>query len=72
MHHTWMGFDPLFAEGAEFTEWKTDAFTNQATTAGLYGNLYTKIFKCNCILQKIYLTEAHKPHFQNWMLTSTV
>ena len=32
--HTQAGFDPPFAEGAEFTEWKTDAFTNQATTAG--------------------------------------
>ena len=30
-----MGFDPPSVEGAEFTEWKTDAFTNQATTAGL-------------------------------------
>ena len=29
------GFDPPFVEGAEFTEWKTDTFTNQATTAGL-------------------------------------
>ena len=28
------GFDPPFAEGAKFTEWKTDASTNQATTAG--------------------------------------
>ena len=33
--HSQAGFDPPFAEGAEFTDWKTDAFTNQATTAGL-------------------------------------
>ena len=30
------GFHPPFAEGAEFTEWKTDAVMNQATTAGLF------------------------------------
>ena len=30
---TQAGYDLPFAEGAEFTEWKTDAFTNQATTA---------------------------------------
>ena len=29
------GFDPPFAEGAEFSELKTDALTNQATMAGL-------------------------------------
>ena len=28
------GFDPPFTEGAEFTEGKTDALANQATTAG--------------------------------------
>ena len=35
IQHSQAGFDPLFAEGAEFTEWKTDPSTNQATTAGL-------------------------------------
>ena len=37
---TQAGFDPPFAEGAEFTELKTDAFTNQAATAGF--DLYLK------------------------------
>ena len=42
---TQAGFDPQFAEGAEFNEWKTDAFTNQATMAGLRIPLpYNKIF----------------------------
>ena len=36
------GFDPPFAEGAEFTELKTDAFTNQATTAGRFHRLFLK------------------------------
>ena len=36
-NYTQAGFNPLFAEGAEFTEWKTDALANQATTAE-YGN----------------------------------
>ena len=35
IQHSQAGFDPPFAEDAEFTEWKTDAPTNQATTAGL-------------------------------------
>ena len=35
IYHTQAGFDPPFPEGAEFTEWKTNAITNQATTAGL-------------------------------------
>ena len=39
-----MGFDPLFAKGAEFTEWKTDALANQATTAGLQND-----FIENCV-----------------------
>ena len=41
MHHTSMGFDPPFAEGAEFTEWKTQALANQATTAGLLSSFST-------------------------------
>ena len=32
---TQAGFDLPFAESAEFTEWKMDAYTLQATTAGL-------------------------------------
>ena len=43
--YTQAGFDPLLAEGAEFTEWKTDAFTNQATTAGLKKELVLQIYK---------------------------
>ena len=35
IYHTQAGFNLPFAEGAEFTEWKIDAFTNQATPAGL-------------------------------------
>ena len=35
MHHTLMGLDPPFTEGAEFTECKTDALAKQATMAGL-------------------------------------
>ena len=26
MHHTLMGFDPPFAEGVKFTEWKTEPY----------------------------------------------
>ena len=42
---TLMGFDPPFAEGAEFTEWKTDALANQATTAGFTQQLFLFQFK---------------------------
>ena len=45
IQHSQAGFDPPFAEGAEFTEWKTDAFMNQATMAGLIWNLYIVKFK---------------------------
>ena len=48
IYHTQAGFDPPFPEGAEFTEWKTDAFTNQATTAGLLSSLYTAKFRIAC------------------------
>ena len=34
------GFDLPFAESAEFTELKTDAFTNQATAAGQFYHLF--------------------------------
>ena len=45
IYHTQAGFDPPFAEGAEFTECKTDAFTNQTTTAGLKSDvLYIQNF----------------------------
>ena len=32
------GFNPLFAESAQSTEWESDALMNQATTAGSIGS----------------------------------
>ena len=54
-----MGFNPPFAEGAEFTEWKTNAFTNQATTAGqdmrfiLYQNVNVNAEERICVVKKM-------------------
>ena len=46
IQHSQAGYDPPFAEGTEFTEWKFDAFTNQATTVGFtivcWDNIYTR------------------------------
>ena len=44
------GFNPPFAEGAEFTERKTDAFTNQATAAGPIWNLFSHHLQLNIAL----------------------
>ena len=43
------GFDPPFAEGAKFTEWKTDAFTNLATIVGP-----SSCYKCHNFSTLIY------------------
>ena len=37
------GSNPPFAEGAEFTEWKTDALANQATAAGPVPAIFNKL-----------------------------
>ena len=52
IYHTQAGFDPPFAEGAEFAEWKTDAFTNQDTMAGL--NKIVKFEKIWKNLKKLF------------------
>ena len=55
----------LFAEGAEFTEWKTDAFTNQATMAGqiptvFTSNLFWKIFQISAIQEAFAYFDTNK------------
>ena len=62
-----VGFDPPFAEGAEFTEWKTDALANQATTAGLQSLLLqTKLGHSKILLPISIVIICSKKTFNMW------
>ena len=49
-NYTQAGFDPLFAEGAGFTEWKTDALANQTTTAEYGNTLPRQYYHSDCLV----------------------
>ena len=68
IYHTQAGFDPPFAEGAEFTELKTDAITNQATTAGLKITLLDVNTKANSTRLKAFFKKWRETT-SNWQLT---
>ena len=57
-----MGFDPPFAESAEFTEWKTDALANQATIAG-WGVIVWILLKINFDFTQIWYKIVRPPLF---------
>ena len=61
------GFNPPFAEGAEFTEWKTDALANQATTAGpgcYLISLFSKIYDLFWVIILVHTSKQQRtPNF---------